>query len=405
MPETAFRTSLLNPDFILWDRGFGPFTSSGFTANGWKLERTGGAGVVSVTRGTTSTTTALRKWLRNRPSLQLDVDAAYDQEADTAVIRQRIELGDRLGGQVGRLTVWATGPEGASFEFGIGGFYETCTTRGTGTLEPAVFERAVSDPSTTYQFIDIFANPEPDNVFEIGFVQLEWRGSYTKRPPYPPQIRNHVVERQLMNRHIVPVGRGMIAEAVSTTEVLVPVHFPAEVYSDQNEKQSVTVDATGGTWTWTWEGDSVSGLAYNLSASALEDALEAHPDIESGDINVTGGPGSAGGGTPYVIEFKGRYAGYDVAQATTSDSLTGGAGTATVATTQTSPGLTAVSRTTVPTWKPMAASAVSATAATYTIENEGPWGCAVKIAGFTGLTPGDRGYLATDVCCLLEAAL
>ncbi len=66
----------------------------------------------------------------------------------------------------------------------------------------------------------------------------------------------------------------------------------------------------------------------------MQAALELNDDIDVGDVTVTGGPGNAGGTTPYFIEFKGQYAGTNVAQVTTTTSLTGGATTAAVATTQ-----------------------------------------------------------------------
>lgn len=100
-----------------------------------------------------------------------------------------------------------------------------------------------------------------------------------------------------------------------------------------NEVQSVTVNAAGGTFTLTYSGQTTSALAFDISAANLKAALEALSNIGAGDVAVTGGPGDDGGTTPYVVSFQGDLAYTDVAQMTSNaGSLTGGAGTAVVAT-------------------------------------------------------------------------
>jgi hypothetical protein len=100
-----------------------------------------------------------------------------------------------------------------------------------------------------------------------------------------------------------------------------------------NEVQSITVDAAGGTFTITYSGQTTTAIAYNAAASAVQSALEALSNIGVGDVSVTGGPGSAGGATPYFIEFRKTLGQTNVAAVTTGvGSLTGGAATAAVAT-------------------------------------------------------------------------
>lgn len=101
-----------------------------------------------------------------------------------------------------------------------------------------------------------------------------------------------------------------------------------------NEVQTVTVDATGGTFTLAYDNEVTSALAFNVSAADMKTALEGLPGLQAGDVaTVTGGPGDAGGTTPYVVTFGGRLAGTNViALVADGGSLTGGAGTATVAT-------------------------------------------------------------------------
>ena len=98
-----------------------------------------------------------------------------------------------------------------------------------------------------------------------------------------------------------------------------------------SEVQTVTVDATGGTFTLTWNGTTTTALAFDISAVDFTTAMDAITD-SVGDCVVTGGPGAAGGGTPYTLTWS---AGKGNVPAPTTDPalLTGGAGTATVATT------------------------------------------------------------------------
>ena len=96
-----------------------------------------------------------------------------------------------------------------------------------------------------------------------------------------------------------------------------------------NEVQTVTVDATGGTFTLTYAGQTTSALAENAAAATVQTALEALSNLAPGDVTVTG---SAGG--PYTLTFGGTLANTNVAQLTSNAaSLTGGAGTVTHGTT------------------------------------------------------------------------
>jgi hypothetical protein len=97
-----------------------------------------------------------------------------------------------------------------------------------------------------------------------------------------------------------------------------------------NEIQTVDVDATGGNFTLTFQGQTTANIAWNATAAAVQAALEALSNIAPGDVFVTGGPGPA----PWTVEFLGAYDGVNVTQMTNADTLTGGAGTVTNATTR-----------------------------------------------------------------------
>jgi hypothetical protein len=101
-----------------------------------------------------------------------------------------------------------------------------------------------------------------------------------------------------------------------------------------NEIQTLTIDADGGTFTVTFVGQTTSAQAFDVAAATLQSQLEGLSTIGAGNITVTGGPGAAGGGTPYTLTFIGTLGYQGVAEVTASGaSLTGGAGTATPATT------------------------------------------------------------------------
>lgn len=98
-----------------------------------------------------------------------------------------------------------------------------------------------------------------------------------------------------------------------------------------NETVRIAVDATGGTFTVTFGGQTTTALAFNVSAADFEVALAALSTVGAADIDVSGGPGVAGGGTPYYLQFVNQLGGADVGAVTTgAGSLTGGAGTAAV---------------------------------------------------------------------------
>lgn len=101
-----------------------------------------------------------------------------------------------------------------------------------------------------------------------------------------------------------------------------------------NEIQTVTITGTptGGSITLTFNGLTTAAIAYNANAAAVQSALEALANIDSGDVVVGGG---AGPGTPWTVTFAGQYAATNVPAMTASSSLTGGTSPAVAVTTPT----------------------------------------------------------------------
>lgn len=123
-------------------------------------------------------------------------------------------------------------------------------------------------------------------------------------------------------------GSGQVDELSNVEELVV---------GPTNEKQTITVSATGGTFTVDDAGGSgpTAALAFDIGAAALETALEGLPGIGAGNVSVSGGPGDELGSAPYVIEFISGLAATDVGSLVTDPALlTGGSMTANVATTR-----------------------------------------------------------------------
>lgn len=90
------------------------------------------------------------------------------------------------------------------------------------------------------------------------------------------------------------------------------------------EVQSVAITGgpTGGTYTLAYSGQTTAPIVYNATATQLRTALQALPNIGSGNVSCSGGPHP---GAPIEVTFTGALAGTDVAQMTASGTgLTGG---------------------------------------------------------------------------------
>jgi len=115
----------------------------------------------------------------------------------------------------------------------------------------------------------------------------------------------------------IPTGTTIVAVPSSTSLTL---STPAT--ADGNTALSASVDAT------------TAPLPVGASAAQVQTALEGLSSIGIGNVSVSGGPGGAGGGSPYLVTFTGGLAGVDVARLSADASaLTGGAASATVAVT------------------------------------------------------------------------
>ncbi len=105
------------------------------------------------------------------------------------------------------------------------------------------------------------------------------------------------------------IAEPAIWKPVSVTD---PTHLVPG--SPQNDVQTITVNATKGTFTvtgkayFTGSKGTTLPLKYNASATVVNEAIQSIGQLGE-EVNVTGGPGGPGGGTPYDVEFIGPSAG------------------------------------------------------------------------------------------------
>ena len=124
---------------------------------------------------------------------------------------------------------------------------------------------------------------------------------------------------------------GTCAGGADTFDVKLRTNLLGDTPTNVGEVHSITVDAGGGTFDLVYAGQTASSIAYNATAATIEAALVGLSNIAPGDVTVSGGPGVAGGATPYYLTWD-RGLGNVAAPTTVVTSLTGGAGTAAVAT-------------------------------------------------------------------------
>jgi hypothetical protein len=72
-----------------------------------------------------------------------------------------------------------------------------------------------------------------------------------------------------------------------------------------DETQAVRVDATGGAFKLAFGAAATADIPANAGAAQVEAALDGLPSIGAGGVSVSGGPGDAGGTSPYLVSFDG----------------------------------------------------------------------------------------------------
>jgi hypothetical protein len=114
-------------------------------------------------------------------------------------------------------------------------------------------------------------------------------------------------------------------ELLAGTPLVKNVNNQYQAYNgttSDTEVQSITVDATGGTFTLTHGAQTTASITYGATAATIKTRLEALSTIS--DVDVTG---SGDADDPYIVTFN---VPAEAGAITATDSLTGGAGTVTI---------------------------------------------------------------------------
>ncbi|PYS90476.1 MAG: fibronectin type III domain-containing protein [Acidobacteria bacterium] len=181
----------------------------------------------------------------------------------------------------------------------------TITTSGTGTTEVKDFLKKITD---TRRYFRIEGQSIADDGGDVHVIIYKCKCDDTLEGEFGDGVFfvTHCSGRGLgdVNDNLYRITWNETQTAIALTS---------------NEIQEIISDATGGTFTLTFAAQTTGALAYNISTAALTTALEGLSNIAPGDVLVTGGPGD------WIVEFKGVYAGVNVAQMTAGvGSLTGG---------------------------------------------------------------------------------
>src|SRR5207248_371548 len=107
--------------------------------------------------------------------------------------------------------------------------------------------------------------------------------------------------------------------------------------TDEVQQIATTGTVTAGTFTVTFGASTSAAIAWNATAAAVQTALQAMSSIGANNMLCGGGPLPA---TPVTLTFVGTLANTNVAQVTTTDSLTGGSTSISTTTAGVAPGNT-----------------------------------------------------------------
>lgn len=100
-----------------------------------------------------------------------------------------------------------------------------------------------------------------------------------------------------------------------------PITVTCNTPADEVQSLATSGTPTGGTINLTFQGQTTGDIAYNAAASAVQTALLALSNLDSGDVVASGG---ALGTNPVVLTFGGRFKGANVPKITVTTALTGG---------------------------------------------------------------------------------
>ncbi len=183
---------------------------------------------------------------------------------------------------------------------------EATITAASGTTGSASGSRVMGDDSTHWFFQPSAGDADSPKAFTVyqGSVARSHRASFVQLTDFGITI----------NRTDTSLSGSAIGQAIEDDQ-----HMPG------NEFNTLTIDATGGTYTLSFDGQTTGNIAYNASESVLLAALEALSTVPVGALRV-----EETSSLVYTIEFGGSLGETDQTLTSNASNLTGGASTATV---------------------------------------------------------------------------
>ena len=220
-----------------------------------------------------------------------------------------------------------------------GARYTTVAIQNKEWVEATITQDVAVYTDTSYVLASLLGNPSISLV-SSGVYLHEWDPlPYTPYTPKTFTVESGSYVRAMefgyglvtgvnmdFGRDGVSLGGTMIGQLLADGTALTA--GTAEV---QTASKTGTVSA--GTFTITVMGETTTALAYNADNATILTALNALPNVDSGDITLGGGPINT---TPVTLTYAGRYASADVPLAVIDSTLLTGGGSYNIV--QTTPG-------------------------------------------------------------------
>ena len=217
--------------------------------------------------------------------------------------------------------------------------------RPSGQLVPGsgVKHREMSEPSynlgadyneLTYIFAGLFGAPTTTNPGSGSAYQHVWtptESNFGTPKTFTARKGDSVASSQVAGLHFNSMELSLSDDKAECSGdcfgyVINDTQGAIAALTDEVQQLTITGSPTGGTFTLTYSSQTTAAIAYNATAADVEAALIALSNIGADDVRVYGSSLPAG---TLTIHFTGALGGANVAQITSTDSLTGGSTPAT----------------------------------------------------------------------------
>lgn len=285
MPTIDRINALDNERFRLWDYGTATYASATPPAHGYICNRfkgvIDGAPGVTVSQGSTSSSTDIPKWLRAVPCLQVAVPATVNAKTDRFRIRQVIEDGQAFGRSNVVIIVYVMGTAGRHFYVGVAGQYQRFTALGNDVVLRVEAKFTIPDQALTTLDVDIFEAASA-GTFYIPFAQA----TVGRNDGRADVIEMHMTVDNMVrcSRYARPIPQGTPFKAVSATRVIGAVQHPVQMRAQptlQNPPAAVNLTKLSDASTVTASAATVS--VTNASSRSARVIIDGFTGLTVGD--------------------------------------------------------------------------------------------------------------------------